>query len=79
MKIDFNKDDQLNDDEINVLVSAKELTPEVIDLLSKLKDVSNENDNWLPVNTNDRVQMIAIDDIVGIEVYLPTSFSYILS
>lgn len=69
MKIDFNKDDQLNDDEINVLVSAKELTPEVIDLLSKLKDVSNKNDNWLPVNTNDRVQMIAIDDIVGIEVY----------
>ena len=69
MKIDFNKDGQLNDDEIHVTVSAKEMTPEVIDLLAMLKDVSTHDDNWLPINTNDRVQMISIDDIVGIEVY----------
>ncbi|KOY78691.1 LytTR family DNA-binding domain-containing protein [Apilactobacillus kunkeei] len=69
MKIDFNKDGRLNDDEINVLVSAKELTPEVIDLLAMLKNVSNQDDNWIPVNTNNRVQMVAISNIVGIEIY----------
>lgn len=69
MKISFNQDDSLEDGQINIQINAKELNGEVIDLLSMLKDFSKEDDNWLPVNTNDRVQMVSIDDIVGIEVY----------
>lgn len=69
MKVDFKQDSQLDDDEINVLVSAKELTPEVIELLSMLQNVSIQNDNYIPINTNDRVQIISVDDIVGIEIF----------
>lgn len=69
MKIDFNQDDQLPDGEINILVSASQLSDEVIDLLANLKNLSKDDDNWLPINTADRVQMQSIADIVGVEIY----------
>lgn len=69
MHIDFKQDSHLSDGEINIQVNANQLNDEVIDLLSMLKNISVDNEKWLPINTDDRVQMLLIKDIVGIEIY----------
>ncbi|TPR13118.1 LytTR family transcriptional regulator [Apilactobacillus timberlakei] len=71
MKIDFHQDDNLSDDDIKILVSASKLSPKVMDLLKRLNKLNEEfNDNqMLPVATNDRIIMVSFDDIIGVEVY----------
>ncbi|WP_105956690.1 LytTR family DNA-binding domain-containing protein [Apilactobacillus quenuiae] len=71
MEIDFHQDNDLSDDEIKVLVSASKLSPKVMDLLKRLNKLNEEfNDNqMLPVATNDRIIMVPFDDIIGVEVY----------
>ncbi|TPR39855.1 LytTR family transcriptional regulator [Apilactobacillus micheneri] len=71
MNIDFHQDDSLSDNDINILVSANKLSPKVMDLLEQLNKLNEEftDSQMLPVSTNDRIVMVAFDDIVGIEVY----------
>ncbi|MBW1605090.1 LytTR family DNA-binding domain-containing protein [Lactobacillus sp. Sy-1] len=69
MHVDFHQDDQLSPDEIKLLVSANQLTPDVVALINRLAQLETHSASVLPLSIDDRVEMVNLNDIVSIEVF----------
>ncbi|UQS87352.1 LytTR family transcriptional regulator [Nicoliella spurrieriana] len=69
MQVDFHQDDHLSPDEIKLLVSAKQLTPEVVALINHLSVVQTQSTSVLPLSIDDRVEMVNLSAIISIEVF----------
>ena len=67
MKVSFDQDPDLNPDDIEVLIKAARLSPAVLQLL-QIQQLS-DNRPTLPLTVGDRVVVLAVNDIVAIEVY----------
>lgn len=68
MKVSFDQDPDLNPDDIEVLIKAARLSPAVLQLLQQIQQLS-DNRPTLPLTVGDRVVVLAVNDIVAIEVY----------
>ena len=68
MKVSFDQDHDLNPDDIEVLIKAARLSPAVLQLLQQIQQLS-DNRPTLPLTVGDRVVVLAVNDIVAIEVY----------
>ncbi|HIW70643.1 MAG TPA: LytTR family transcriptional regulator [Candidatus Limosilactobacillus merdipullorum] len=69
MKIKFFSDSSLNDDELNIEISAKTKTPTVRQLINYLQQFGQEKRHLLPIKTADRIVTIKYDDLIKIEVH----------
>lgn len=67
MKINFNQDDKIPKNEIDVTVKAANFSDEVQELMRKLEEL-NAKFSAVPLSVNDRVVMVQIDQIIAIEV-----------
>jgi two-component system, LytTR family, response regulator LytT len=68
VEINFQSNSDLPANQVQVTVSAQQLTPEVMTLLQQLNQLSTSFNSTLPITVSDRVQMVAIAEIVAIEV-----------
>lgn len=68
MKISFQSDDSLAAHEVEVVVHAAQLTPEVATLLTRLDQLTQQR-HTLPVTVNDQTVLIPEADIVAVEVF----------
>ena len=68
MKINFNQDDKIPKDEIDVTVKASNFTNEVQELMKRLDEL-NSKFSVIPLSVDDRVVMVQIDQIIAIEVF----------
>lgn len=69
MKIKFFSDSSLNDDELNIEISAKTKTPTVSQLINYLQQFGQEKRHLLPIKTADWIVTIKYDDLIKIEVH----------
>lgn len=67
MKINFNQDDKIPKNEIDVTVKAANFSDEVQELMRKLEEL-NAKFSAVPLSVDDRVVMVQIDQIIAIEV-----------
>ncbi|GAY71874.1 LytTR family DNA-binding domain-containing protein [Lentilactobacillus kosonis] len=67
MKILFEQNSKLNSNEIELVVRAADTNPKVLELLAKLNQLDNHT-NILPINVDDQVVLLPIEEIVAIEV-----------
>lgn len=67
MKVNFNQDNNLRDNEIKVEVSANLLSQPVIDLINNINS-NNSFSKTLPISIGDSIRMIQFADIIAIEV-----------
>lgn len=67
MKVNFNQDNNLRDNEIKVEVSANQLSQPVIDLINNINS-NNSFSKTLPISIGDSTRMIQFADIIAIEV-----------
>ncbi|KRK80792.1 LytTR family DNA-binding domain-containing protein [Companilactobacillus nodensis] len=68
MKINFNQDDKIPKNEIDVTVKAANFSNEVQELMKKLEEL-NSKFSVVPLSVDDRVVMVQIDQIIAIEVF----------
>lgn len=68
MEINFEQNRTLKADEIKLTVQAAELSPEVVALMQQLAQ-SQAPRTVLPINVEDRVEMVPIVEIIALEVY----------
>ncbi|WP_125590148.1 LytTR family DNA-binding domain-containing protein [Companilactobacillus jidongensis] len=68
MKINFNQDDKIPKNEIDVIVKASNFSDEVQELMKKLDEL-NSKFSVVPLSVDDRVIMVQIDQIIAIEVF----------
>ncbi|MBL3530743.1 LytTR family DNA-binding domain-containing protein [Companilactobacillus zhachilii] len=67
MKINFNQDDKIPKNEIDVTIKAANFSDEVQELMRKLEEL-NAKFSAVPLSVDDRVVMVQIDQIIAIEV-----------
>ncbi|CAJ1201924.1 LytTR family DNA-binding domain-containing protein [Companilactobacillus nantensis] len=67
MKINFNQDDKIPKNEIDVTVKAANFSNEVQELMRKLEELSAKF-SAIPLSVDDRVVMVQIEQIIAIEV-----------
>lgn len=68
MKINFNQDDKIPKDEIDITVKAANFSNEVQALMKKLDEL-NMKFSSIPLAVNDKVIMVPIDQIIAVEVF----------
>ena len=68
MKINFNIDEKMEPNQIEIVINAAKLTPSVTNLLSVIKAATGEKDNIL-VKENDQTVIVALKDIIAIEIF----------
>lgn len=68
MKINFNQDDKVPQNEIDVTVKAASFSNEVQELMKRLEEL-NSKFSVVPLSVDDRVVMVQIDQIIAIEVF----------
>ncbi|EHI75446.1 LytTr family transcriptional regulator [Streptococcus criceti] len=64
----FEKIEALEPDEVQVLVQSQEKTREVQDLLDYLSSYDREDVTVLPIKTNDRIEMLKVEDLIYVDV-----------
>lgn len=64
----FEKIEALEPDEVQVLVQSQEKTKEVQDLLDYLSSYDREDVTVLPIKTNDRIEMLKVEDLIYVDV-----------
>ncbi|WP_125567374.1 LytTR family DNA-binding domain-containing protein [Companilactobacillus insicii] len=68
MKINFNQDDKVPQNEIYIIVKASNFSNEVQELMKKLDEL-NSKFSVVPLSIDDRVIMVQVDQIIAIEVF----------
>ncbi|MFC6323005.1 LytTR family DNA-binding domain-containing protein [Companilactobacillus baiquanensis] len=68
MKINFNQDDKIPKNEIDVTVKAANFSDEVQELMRKLEELSVKF-SAIPLSIKDRVVMVQVKQIIAIEVF----------
>ncbi|MFC6177288.1 LytTR family DNA-binding domain-containing protein [Companilactobacillus huachuanensis] len=68
MKINFNQDDKIPKNEIDITVKAANFSNEVQELMRKLEEL-DATFSAIPLSVDDRVVMVQIDEIIAIEVF----------
>ncbi|MFD1419244.1 LytTR family DNA-binding domain-containing protein [Companilactobacillus keshanensis] len=68
MKINFNQDDKIPKNEIDVIVRSANFSDEVQELMRKLEELSAKF-SAIPLSVDDRVVMVQIKQIIAIEVF----------
>ncbi|MHC9531858.1 LytTR family DNA-binding domain-containing protein [Dellaglioa sp. BT-FLS60] len=68
MKINFEQNDELNDDEIVINLQANALSHDVLKILQQLENL-NTQVGMIPITVEDRVVMVQTSEILAIEVY----------
>lgn len=68
MKIEFQKNLQLADDEISIVVQAAEKTLEVTHLIDYLAKFGQNHADILPIKSDDRILMVRAATIIKVEV-----------
>lgn len=64
----FEKIEALEPDEVQVLVQSQEKTREVQNLLDYLSSYDREDVTVLPIKTNDRIEMLKVEDLIYVDV-----------
>ena len=68
MKINFNQDDKIPKNEIDITVKASNFSNEVQELMRKLEEL-NAKFSAIPLSVDDRVVMVQIEQIIAVEVF----------
>ncbi|CAM2840784.1 MULTISPECIES: LytTR family DNA-binding domain-containing protein [Dellaglioa] len=68
MKVNFEQDDELSNDEVIINLRANSLSGDVLKLLQQLENW-NEQLDMIPITTEDRTVMVQTSEILAIEVY----------
>ena len=68
MDIRFEEDKALSQDQIDVLVSSQDLSPNVQRLMDYISLYQAESPSILPIKTADRIEMLKVEDLVSIDV-----------
>ena len=68
MEIRFEEDKALTQDQIDVLVSSQNLSPNVQRLMDYIRLYQAETPSILPNNTADRIEMLKVEDLVSVDV-----------
>ncbi|QFP80130.1 LytTR family transcriptional regulator [Latilactobacillus graminis] len=68
MKVNFEQNEQLADDDIRVTVQAAHLSQTVIELIQALEARQQSVDVY-PITVDERVVLVPITDIIALEVY----------
>lgn len=68
MKVNFEQDDGLGNDEVIINLRANSLSGDVLKLLQQLENW-NEQLDMIPITTEDRTVMVQTSEILAIEVY----------
>ncbi|MCZ2491172.1 LytTR family DNA-binding domain-containing protein [Dellaglioa carnosa] len=68
MKVNFEQDDELGNDEVIINLRANSLSGDVLKLLQQLENW-NEQLDMIPITTEDRTVMVQTSEILAIEVY----------
>ena len=68
MKVNFEQDDELSNDEVIINLRANSLSGDVLKLLQQLENW-NEQLDMIPITMEDRTVMVQTSEILAIEVY----------
>ena len=68
MEIRFEEDKALTQDQIDVLVSSQDLSPNVQRLMDYISLYQAETPSMVPIKTADRIEMLKVEDLVSVDV-----------